>query len=78
MSDIFKDVSDFESRLGLPKDFYRDLINEDDLSFVIKISALFEAAATHLLTIRFRAPEVENELSFLEQANPRNGKNSTS
>lgn len=74
MSDIFSDVSDFESRLNLPKDFYRNLLKEDDWSFIIKVSALFEAATTHLLAVRFRAPEVETELAFLEQANPRNGK----
>lgn len=74
MSDLFKDVKAFESRLGLPKGFYDHLLKEDDWSFVIKISALFEAASTHLLSIKFRAPEVESELAFLEQANPRNGK----
>lgn len=74
MSDIFNDIADFESRLDLPKDFYRDLLQEDDWSFVIKVSALFEAATTHLLAVRFRAPEIEAELAFLEQANPRNGK----
>ena len=74
MSDIFSDVSDFESRLNLPKDFYRNLLKEDDWSFIIKVSALFEAATTHLLAVRFRAPEIETELAFLEQANPRNGK----
>ncbi len=74
MSDIFNDVSDFESRLNLPKNFYRNLLKEDDWSFIIKVSALFEAATTHLLSIRFRAPEIETELAFLEQANPRNGK----
>jgi hypothetical protein len=74
LNDIFKDVSDFESRLNLPKDFYRDLLKEDDWSFIIKVSALFEAATTHLLSVRFRAPEIETELAFLEQANPRNGK----
>ena len=74
MNDIFSDVSDFESRLCLPKDFYRDLLKEDDWSFIIKVSALFEAATTHLLAIRFRAPQIETELAFLEQANPRNGK----
>ncbi|MBL4607252.1 MAG: hypothetical protein JKY01_05415 [Pseudomonadales bacterium] len=74
MSDIFKDVSDFELRLGLPNGFYKNLIQEDDWSFITKLSALFEAASTHLLSVRFRAPEVESELAFLEQANPRNGK----
>jgi hypothetical protein len=74
VSNIFSDVSDFESRLNLPKNFYRDLLKEDDWSFVIKVSALFEAATTHLLAVRFRAPEIETELAFLEQANPRNGK----
>ena len=74
MSDIFSDVSDFESRLKLPNGFYRDLLKEDDWSFVIKVSALFEAATTHLLAARFGTPEIESELAFLEQANPRNGK----
>ncbi len=74
MSDLFKDVKAFESRLGLPNGFYEHLLKEDDWSFVIKTSALFEATSTHLLSIKFRAPEVESELAFLEQANPRNGK----
>ena len=74
MSDIFSDVSDFESRLNLPKDFYRGLLKEDDWSFIIKVSALFEAATTHLLVVRFGTPEIETELAFLEQANPRSGK----
>jgi hypothetical protein len=74
VSNIFNDVADFESRLNLPKDFYRNLLKEDDWSFIIKVSALFEAATTHLLAVRFRAPEIETELAFLEQANPRNGK----
>lgn len=74
MSDLFKDVKAFESRLGLPNGFYEHLLKEDDWSFVIKASALFEAASTHLLSIKFRAPAIESELAFLEQANPRNGK----
>ena len=61
MSDIFSDVSDFESRLNLPKDFYRGLLKEDDWSFIIKVSALFEAATTHLLVVRFGTPEIETE-----------------
>lgn len=74
MSDMFKDIEEFESRLNLPSGFYSKLLEEDDWSFVIKISALFEAACTHILAVRLRAPEIETALAHLEQGNTRYGK----
>ena len=55
---IFEDVGKFEQKLGLPKDFYRRLLGEDDWSFVIKLNALFEGAATHVLSTRLHAPKL--------------------
>ena len=49
---MFADVVSSVQKLGLPEGFYNNLLNEDDWSFVIKLSALFEAAATHVLTER--------------------------
>lgn len=74
MSDIFTDINDFEAKLNLPSGFYEKLLKEDDWSFVIKLSALFEAACTHLLSVRLRAPEIESALAHLEQGNSRCGK----
>jgi hypothetical protein len=74
MSNIFESVGDFEERLSLPKDFYKTLLNEDDWSFVIKLSALFEAACTHTLVSRLGAKQIEDNLAFLDQANSKYGK----
>lgn len=71
---MFKNIKEFETRLNLPEDFYLKLLEEDDWSFVIKLSALFEAACTHILAVRLRAPEIENALAHLEQGNTRYGK----
>lgn len=74
MNDIFSDIKDFEARLSLPPGFYEKLLKEDDWSFVIKLSALFEAVCTHILSVRLRAPEIESSLAHLEQGNTRCGK----
>jgi hypothetical protein len=71
---MFKDIAKLEERLKLPSGFYRALYNEDDWSFIIKVSALFEAASTHILSVRLRAPELESAFSYLEQANDKYGK----
>lgn len=74
MSDIFKIVSEFELRLSISNGFYTKLLTEDDWSFIIKLSALFEAACTHTLVAKLRTPELEESLSYLEQANSKYGK----
>lgn len=73
-SEIQKKVDEFEERLGLPRGFYTQLLNEDDWSFIIKISALIEAACTHILSYKFRHPELEDSFSFLEQGNRKTGR----
>lgn len=74
MTDIFTNVSDFEKRLSLPDGFYTKLLKEDDWSFAIKISALFEAASTHTLVSKLNTPELEGSFSHLDQANGKYGK----
>ncbi|WP_210396207.1 hypothetical protein [Motiliproteus sediminis] len=74
VTDIFTNVGDFEKRLSLPDGFYTKLLKEDDWSFAIKISALFEAACTHTLISKLGTPELEDSFSHLDQANGRYGK----
>lgn len=68
MDEISKEVADLESHLGLPSGFYNALLAEDDWSFVIKLSALFEAACGQALAAKLQHPEIENELSHFEQS----------
>ncbi|WP_199451346.1 hypothetical protein [Vibrio harveyi] len=74
MSEIAEAVENLEALLGLPKGFYRKLHQEDDWSFIIKLSALFEAASTEAIASKLQHPEISSALSSLEQAHPRHGK----
>lgn len=71
---IYKEIPDFELMLGIPTGFYDDLLKEDDWSFVIKLSSLFEGACTHALNARIDKPELLEALGHLEMANLRSGK----
>ena len=71
---LFADIKSLESRLLLPKGFYRHLLDEDDWSFVIKLNALFEAACTHALVARLVAPALTDPLANLDHANTKSGK----
>lgn len=73
-SGVFEDVRSLESRLGLPARFYEALRREDDWSFIVKLSALFEAACTHALVQRLRSEELLTPFSQLELADPKKGK----
>jgi hypothetical protein len=68
-ADPFADITQLESQLGLPKGFY-----DNDWSFVIKLNALFEAAATHILVVRLQVPELEGALANLDFAHGKYGK----
>lgn len=74
MYDINVSIENFLDELSLPKDFYKNLLNEDDWSFIIKISALLEAVTTNLLVKKFKIDELEKALSFLDYANGNYGK----
>jgi hypothetical protein len=74
MCNIQSAVEKFENKLNLPKDFYNNLLNEDDWSFVIKMSALFEAACTHGLLVKLQSPEIESALKSIEHAHQKHGK----
>jgi hypothetical protein len=70
----FDRIRQFEEQVGLPENLFLYLPNEDDWSFVIKLHALFEGAATHVLSIRIGGGCLEEELSHLDFAHPRFGK----
>lgn len=71
---IFNDISEFEKLLALPSGFYEKLLEEDDWSFVVKLSALFEAASTHILVKRLGTPELADSFAELDYANSKFGK----
>jgi len=73
-SDPFTDIEHFERQLGLPAGFYDKLLKEDDWSFIVKLNALFEGAATHILVVRLQAPELSDALANLDFAHSKYGK----
>jgi len=67
-------IAELEAKIGVREDFFRDLLQEDDWSFVIKLHALFEAACTHLLLFHFKEPELTEIFSRIELSNKTTGK----
>ena len=74
MDDMSKEVSELESLLGVPNGFYEGLLKEDDWSFIIKLSAVFEAAGTQALAAKLQHKEIEDSFAQLDQAHPKYGK----
>jgi len=78
MTDIYKemekDINQLEQKIGLSSGYYSKLLSEDDWSFIIKLSALFEAVATEALSIKFGNSNITESVSYLEYANPKSGK----
>lgn len=71
---MLEEISALETKVGLPNNFVHRLMSEDDWSFIIKLNALFEASATHLLTCKLGAPELEDSFSYLDYGNRKFGK----
>lgn len=67
-------IVELEAKIGVRENFFRDLLQEDDWSFVIKLHALFEAACTHLLLFHFKEPELAAVFTRLELSNKATGK----
>ncbi len=78
MSDINKqmdkEIKQLEINIGLPTGYYSKLLSEDDWSFIIKLSALFEAVATEALSIKFGDFKINETVSYLEYSNQKSGK----
>lgn len=78
MSDVNKEmnkeIKQLEKKIGLSSGYYSKLLSEDDWSFIIKLSALFEAVATEALSIKLEVTKATETLSYLEYANPKSGK----
>ena len=71
---ILAEVKAQAERLGLPRDFYAKLLDEDDWSFVIKANALVEAACSDALAARLHAPELATCLATLDLGHNKHGK----
>jgi hypothetical protein len=73
MTDVFN-FPDLTIHLGLPENFFRELADEDDWTFIIKLHALFEGVCSHLLTYHFKEPSLSKIISMLELSNKSTGK----
>lgn len=67
-------ILELEAKIGVRENFFKDLLEEDDWSFVIKLHALFEAACTHLLLFHFKEPELTEIFARLELSSKTTGK----
>jgi hypothetical protein len=72
---IEKDLKALEDRLCLDREFLNNLHdNESDWSFVIKLSALVEAACTHTIAVLIGYLGLEENLAYLDQSNSKVGR----
>lgn len=71
---MLENISKVEATLGVPVNFILNLTGEDDWSFVIKLNALFEAAATQALVRKLGCNELEDSLSYIDFGNKKFGK----
>lgn len=67
-------VQELERTLGLPVNFYTNLKNEDDWSFIVKLHSLFEATVSELVVSALGKGELSEIVSYLELSNKRTGK----
>jgi len=71
---IDKGILGLQSKLGLPENFFKDLLEENDWSFIIKLHALLEGACSKLLVFHFNEPKIEKIFSRLELSDISTGK----
>ncbi|MCK4295869.1 MAG: hypothetical protein KAX28_04335 [Candidatus Marinimicrobia bacterium] len=71
---IDKGIISLQSKIGLPDDFFKNLLNEDDWSFIIKLHALIESIVTSLIVFHFNEPNIKSVISRLEMSNRTTGK----
>jgi len=71
---IDQGIVDLQNKIGLKEDFFKNLLNEDDWSFVIKLHALIEAIVTSLLVFHFNEKKLTQIFSRLELSNKTTGK----
>ena len=67
-------IRGFEAQLGVPSGFFERLLHEDDWSFLIKLHALVEAAATTLLVEALNRPELRDQFARVPLSDSEYGK----
>lgn len=70
----FSDLAELETNIGVEQGFFERLLDEDDLSFIIKLHAVFEAVVTDLLTYHFQEESLRDLFARLELSNKTTGK----
>ncbi len=71
---IDKGIVELQKKFLLPNNFFKNLLNEDDWSFIIKLHAFVEAACTSLLLFHLEEPNLKKIISRLELCNKSIGK----
>ena len=71
---IDKGIIRLQSKLGLPDEFFKNLLEENDWSFIIKLHALLEGACSKLLVFHFNEPKIEKIFLRLELSDTTTGK----
>jgi hypothetical protein len=67
-------LESLETELGLPRGFCFHLRHEDDWSFVVKLHALIESAASDFITRALGRKELADIFSRIEMSKPQTGK----
>jgi hypothetical protein len=74
MNSPFDQILKFETTIGLPKGFYYSLLKESDWGFIIKLHSLFEASASHVLSLQLGNGCLEEAFSHLDFSHSKYGK----
>lgn len=72
--DIYKRIGRFEKELEIPENFFRNLLREDDWTFIIKLHSLLEGAITFLIATHVNIKELRDFFERLELSNKNTGK----
>ena len=64
--DIDKGILDLQSKIGVSPTFFKQIYDEDDWSFIIKLHALIEAACNHLILYHLQEPKLSKIITRLE------------
>lgn len=67
-------ITELMIQIGVPEEFFSNLLKENDWSFVIKLHALIEAACTQLLIHHLNNPSLADIISRIELSDKTKGK----
>jgi hypothetical protein len=71
---IDRGVLELQQKLHIPGDFFKNLLNEDDKTFLSKLHDLIESKCASLLLFHFNEPRLKTLVTRLQLSNESNGK----